>query len=1301
MKTNTFKTIFLSITLCLLSLHVYADTTKTIGTGDYPTLKAAFADINNGVITGAITLQITSSTTETASAVLNASGANGGLGTASYTTVLIYPTTTGLSISGALAAPLIDFNGADNVIIDGRVNQTGVKDLTISNTSATASTSTLRFIGGATNNTVQYTTIKGSETDAASGIIFFSTGANTGNKIDNSNITNSTDTNRPINAIYSAPATGVNSGVTISNNNIYDFLNRTTASNGIYLGANNSTWTILGNNFYETAVPATSFWPGAAVAYTVISITSGTGHAISGNFIGGNAASCAGTPWTKQGWNNTFSAISLTVGTGTATNVQGNTIQNISWANEGTAQWNAISITAGDVNIGTTAANTIGATTGTGSILVSDNSANTGTVYGIYITSGAGIINCQYNNIGSITAHNRNAAGGNSLYAIFADYTSSATTTFSNNIIGSTTTANSISSTSLATGNSQATRGIVVGSVNTTVNNNTVANLNNASTNANSNIFSIVSRGNAAQVITNNTIHDITGISSGQPVVGIYLQGNSTVRTVTGNTICNLSNTNTSFTGSYIAGVYVSQGATGTGVFSTYSNNFINNLTASSTSALVYGFKIDGGTGNFINNIISLGVNSKGSIYGIAETTALAGGNNPTLYYNTIYIGGAPTSGASNSYCFYSASINNARTLKNNLLVNARSNNGATGKHYAMADGLSWFTSDYNDYIASGTGGVLANLAATDVTTLAGIKAAVPSVNLRYGFDTNSLNTDPAFASPSTTAASYLPTVFTPATDVSIYTDFGGNTRTATSKMGALEPYVSWNGTTWSSSPTASLNAIINGTYNGAGFSCLDLTINAGKQTTITSGTLTVIGNLLLKSDAANGTATFIDNGGTLSVGANKTIVNQYLFSGRNWYVSSPMTNATSNAVAASATFPLYWYDETLASNNWTSINNTSVALTVLKGYVANPLSTGNINFTGGSLNTGAISVSNLSRSVSNTTKLGFNLVGNPYPSYLDWEDVNNTKTNLNNTIWYRTKSGSYYFETYNGTSHVGTNLSGNGAVTQYIPPMQAFWVRVDVGTGTLGFTNTARWHESGTNRLRAPALLNSDNQLLRLQVTNGVNRDEAIVLFNPNASNGFDNYDSPKMSNANKDIPEIYSFVESEQLVINGLKSISTNPIVPLGFSTGSSNSFTIKATELKNFDTDTRIILKDNLTNTEQDITDGTAYSFSSDITSTNSRFSIIFRSGSAITSVNSSIDNTISIFVFKNINNQIEVNIPDEIVGKASVYVYNSVGIKLESMLLKNSQNVLNNSYTAGVYLVSIITNGKSITRKIVIN
>ena len=788
MKTKRLLFIAMALTIAQLTSHVYADATKTVGTsGNYPTLQSAFADINNGVITDAITLQITSNTTETASAVLNASGT----GSASYTTVVIYPTTTGLSISGALASPLIDLNGAKNVTIDGRVNQSGAKDLTISNTSATASTSTVRFIGGAINNVIQYCSIKGSETDVASGIIFFSTGANTGNKIDNNNITNTTDTNRPVNAIFSAPATGVNSGIIISNNYIYDFLNRTIASNGIYLGANNSTWTISGNSFYETAVPATSFWAGAAVAYTVISVNSGTGYTISGNFIGGNTASCGGTPWTKQGWDNTFSAISLAVGTGTATNVQGNTIQNISWANEGTAQWKAISITAGDVNIGTTAANTIGATTGTGSILVSDNNINTGLVYGIYIL-GAGNINCQYNNIGSITAHNRTAAGGNSFYAISADYTSSATTTFSNNVIGSTTTANSISCTSLATGNSQTTRGIVVGSVNTTVDNNTIANLNNASTNAGSNIISILSRGAITQVITNNTIHDLTGISSGAQVVGLHLDGWNTTKTVTGNKIYNLSNTNASFNG-YIAGVRV-YGTTSSA--SAYSNNFINNFTVSSTLASVYGFRIDGGKQNFINNIISLGINSLGKIYGIAEPTALGGGNTTTLYFNTIYIGGSPASGTSiNSYCFYSASTLNARTLKNNLLVNARSNNGATGSHYAMADGLNYFMSDYNDYVASGTGGVLANLAGTDVATLAGIQTAMPIVN-RYGLDANSLNVDLAFqVAGGTSPQSYTPTLNTikGGTGLGVTSDyFGLITRSASvPAMGALEISIS------------------------------------------------------------------------------------------------------------------------------------------------------------------------------------------------------------------------------------------------------------------------------------------------------------------------------------------------------------------------------------------------------------------------------------------------------------------------------------------------------------------------------
>ncbi|MFM9984309.1 MAG: hypothetical protein ACKVOK_03705 [Flavobacteriales bacterium] len=96
-------------------------------TTGYATLKAAFDAINPGVIhLGTITIGIIGNTTEVASAVLNQ--------VAGVTTIGIQPTGT-FSISGNLAAALIDLSGADNVTIDGRIGGVGsTRSLTISNT---------------------------------------------------------------------------------------------------------------------------------------------------------------------------------------------------------------------------------------------------------------------------------------------------------------------------------------------------------------------------------------------------------------------------------------------------------------------------------------------------------------------------------------------------------------------------------------------------------------------------------------------------------------------------------------------------------------------------------------------------------------------------------------------------------------------------------------------------------------------------------------------------------------------------------------------------------------------------------------------------------------------------------------------------------------------------------------------------------------------------------------------------------------------------------------------------------------
>jgi hypothetical protein len=145
----------------ILNTNLFSQTTRTVGSGgNYSKLSEAFSAINNGTLIGDIQLQLISNITETSSAIINASGT----GSASYTSISIYPTVSNVTISGNLTAPLIIFDGADNVTFDGRVNRTGsTVALTVENTSTlnVNKTSTFFFCNSAENNTITYCTVKG------------------------------------------------------------------------------------------------------------------------------------------------------------------------------------------------------------------------------------------------------------------------------------------------------------------------------------------------------------------------------------------------------------------------------------------------------------------------------------------------------------------------------------------------------------------------------------------------------------------------------------------------------------------------------------------------------------------------------------------------------------------------------------------------------------------------------------------------------------------------------------------------------------------------------------------------------------------------------------------------------------------------------------------------------------------------------------------------------------------------------------------------------------------------------------
>lgn len=702
----------------------------------FPTLKAAFDSINahSDQTDKTIEIQIAGNTTETASAVLNQPAV------ASWNSLTIYPTATD-TISGAFVGTLIDLNGADNVVINGRLNKTGnPKSLTISHTSnADNSNRTIRLINDAKNNIIQYSTITGKCPSTGAGVIFFST--TSGADGNDNNIIEYNDINAMGAAAVGIGSTGTaspkdNSGNIIRNNNIFDFYLGNVSTNstyGINIGANNTDWEISGNSLYQTT-PRGYIATGTTYTFhygIYVSSSTGNNFTIKDNFIGGSAPSAGGTPWTITGGFNRPVGLYTSVGTSAASSVQNNTITNFDITTDYVTNGNSAFIgyyhAAGSVNAGTITGNTIGSITSAGAITIKFNSAVAGSlVVGLNITTAAAATQVFSNNkIGGIIVDFLGTSNRGHLYAVSTS--GAGALTFTNNIIGSETVANSIEHKgSTYTGGQVNLRGITMGNIGITLSGNTIANLKASSTGSMA-VNGIYCNGAGVNVFSNNTIRDIKsdgtrvittqGIDAG--LIGMVLNSNSTGNTASGNSIYNLENTNTSLA----TDVYGIDNHTtsATSVTLIEKNKIYNLKTASTnTAANVVGISITRGLTNTTNNMITLGdgISNAVAIVGIRKLgTAVTQNNN--FYNNTVLITGSGVGVAGTSYTSAFAKVYSATDdIKNNIFVNARSNaEGNLQKHYCIyLNDTGTLTSDYNVVSYPGTGGLPGAIGTTDYT---------------------------------------------------------------------------------------------------------------------------------------------------------------------------------------------------------------------------------------------------------------------------------------------------------------------------------------------------------------------------------------------------------------------------------------------------------------------------------------------------------------------------------------------------------------------------------------------------------
>jgi hypothetical protein len=703
-----------------------------VGNGPYATLSAAFTAINGGAQTGAnISIAISGNTTEPT--VVGASSVQ--IGAGAWASILIQPTGGAWVVSGAATAgwALIEFNGADNVKIDGL--NSGGNALTISNTtvSPTSRTSTLQFLGGATNNTITNATILGSFSAAVGtngGNIFFSTDAVTANGNDNNTISycniGPAGTNLPTKGIYgngSTTTTAIgNSGIVIDNNNIYDFFGAAVASAGIYTGGGCNTWTITNNRFYQTA-PRT--WTTGAnnrgIEILNSSATSGAqGFTITGNIVG--YASAAGTGvYTLSGSTGKFAGIVLNgIAAGTLSTIANNTVAAVSLTgvtSNGTNNSSPfIGIMVQNGNAATNG-NTIGNQSATGSLLYSTTTTTATDVYGMF-NYGTDNWTATSNNIGGLTANNAGATGAFIVYGMRANTSTSVSFNATSNLVGGTI-ADSIQN------NSTSTTAQIVG----------------------------ITSANAACNFSQNTVRNLTaaggtGTTTTASVIGILPNTTSVAHTISRNTIHTLRNSNLTAV-TTVTGIQY----TGSGGANLVERNFIHSLTAASPIAIVNGINVSGGTTTYRNNMIRLGIDAAGNA--ITPGIAFSGISEPlgtdNFWFNSVYVGGSGVGGSVATYAFNSQQTTNTRVFQNNVFVNARSNGAGTGKHYAVRVGgtganPTGLTINYNVYLASGTGSVFGYFNGADVTSLAAWRTAV-------GQDLNSFNSDPMYVNPTGTAA--------------------------------------------------------------------------------------------------------------------------------------------------------------------------------------------------------------------------------------------------------------------------------------------------------------------------------------------------------------------------------------------------------------------------------------------------------------------------------------------------------------------------------------------------------------------
>ena len=513
-----------------------------------------------------------------------------------------------------------------------------------------------------------------------------------------------------------------------------------------------------------------------------------------------------------------------------------------------------------------------------------------------------------------------------------------------------------------------------------------------------------------------------------------------------------------------------------------------------------------------------------------------------------------------------------------------------------------------------------------------------------------------------------------------------------------------WNGTSWSgflnnTAPTSSEIAIINGNYNtstNGNINACQCTINTGKTLTIGTNSNATIqngitnnGNLTVES---NGNLVQVNGDNTYFTGNNITVKRKAKMKRLDYtYWSSPVSGQNlKNFSSSTLDTRFYVYNEGndyfdgvfsyssypgfTVANAFPLKNKTTYNFETAKGYAIrapNNYSTSeqtvDWTFTG-SPNNGT---TNTSISLSSAAN-GFNLIGNPYPSNIDFDALYNDNNGLIYQIayfWTNTNpnpamqganypSGGYInnYAIYSGTGGLAAPYGyisysqPASTPTNIIKVGQGFIVKAKSPGGTLQFKNAYRTSNTAGVFFNT-RMANTEKDRFWLELKTPLEFVSPILIgYVDGASNDFElDFDAPLLTEGSD---SFYSILDTEKLAIQGRSpNFTATDKVSLGVAFFEPGNYEISIAQVEGiFNGSQAIYLRDKNLNTTVNLSER-AYQFFANAGETKDRFEIVYKPDSTLGTDNISknqetiiYENNGSIFIENKANKIAEIQIFD---------------------------------------------------------